>query len=307
VTTDRHIIENRVVNGGLTANAVLAALKTFFGIVGHSEALLADGINSTSDVVYGIVVKIFLALSHKPPDREHPFGHRQLESIAALIVGSFVVVTAIALFWDAVNTLYDLVMARERPLRVGIAALWVALVTIAVKLALAYQARRVALRSGNLAILALARDHANDILSASGAAAGILASRLGFPWADPLMGAIVALVVFYTGLQIIRESASDLTDAVPGEILDRQARDLLRDLPGLVSVEEVLAHRFGPYIVLYITVSVDGAIPVSEGHRIASQIEHALGKGIALVRRVYVHYQPARLPRGQAKGDRREP
>ena len=93
---------------GLAANILLAALKTVIGILGHSPALLADGINSTSDVAYYVVVSVFVRLARKPPDPEHPYGHRQLESISAVVVGAFVVSTAIAIFWTAVRNVYDL-------------------------------------------------------------------------------------------------------------------------------------------------------------------------------------------------------
>jgi cation diffusion facilitator family transporter len=88
------------VNLGLVANLFLAALKTSIGVLGHSPALLADGINSTSDVAYYLVVIVFMKLAREPADTEHPYGHSQLESIAALIVGSFVITTAIAIFWS---------------------------------------------------------------------------------------------------------------------------------------------------------------------------------------------------------------
>ena len=87
------------INVGLAANTLLAILKTSVGIFGHSPALLADGINSTSDVAYGIVVSIFMRLSGKPADEEHPYGHDRLESIAAVVVGAFVITTAISIFW----------------------------------------------------------------------------------------------------------------------------------------------------------------------------------------------------------------
>ena len=69
---------------GLTANILLAVVKCVVGILGNSHALLADGINSTSDVAYGVVVSIFVRLSGKPADHEHPYGHDQLESVAAV-------------------------------------------------------------------------------------------------------------------------------------------------------------------------------------------------------------------------------
>ena len=100
------------VNLGLAANVFLAVLKTSVGIVGHSPALLADGINSTSDVAYYLVVAVFMRLARKPADETHPYGHSQLESIASLVVGAFVITTAIAIFWDSVNNVFELLIER---------------------------------------------------------------------------------------------------------------------------------------------------------------------------------------------------
>jgi len=284
--------ENRAINGGLVANALLAALKTSFGVLGHSGALLADGINSTSDVAYFVVVKICMFFAHKPPDREHPYGHRQLESIAAVAVGAFVVTTAIALFWDALNNVYDLVSGEEATPPVRSVALWVAVITVLTKLVLTVYTRRVAAETGNAAILALARDHRNDIFSATGAAIGILASFCGLSWADPLVGGVVALVVMATGVQILRESAEDLMDTVPSPALEREVREIVDGVPGVLEVEEVLSHRFGPYLLVHVTIGIDGDQSVREGDRIATSVEHLLVSQMALVRRVYVHYHP---------------
>lgn len=293
---------NRAINTGLAANFLLAVMKTFFGIFGHSNALLADGVNSTSDVAYYIVVKICVFFAHKPPDHEHPYGHRQLESIAALTVGAFVITTAIALFWDAINKVFDIFSTGSTADPIRLIALWVALLTVAAKLVLAYYTKRVAKVTGNSAILALARDHRNDIFSAAGAAVGILITRMGWPWGDPLLGAAVALVVLYTGIQILREAAADLMDTVPSKELEAEARAVLKDVQGLEEVEEVQAHRFGPYLVLHISVGLDGGITVAEGDRIATEVEHLLCTKIGLVQRAYVHYHPARQARCLAPG-----
>ena len=286
-------IGNRAINVGLGANVVLALTKTSFGILAHSEALLADGVNSTSDVAYLIVIKVFMFLAGKPPDREHPYGHRQLESIAALTVGAFVITTAIALFWGAVNSVYDIVTSGKTD-HVSLVAMWIALLTVTAKVILTVYTQHAASLTGSAAILALARDHRNDIFTAAGAAAGIIASRCGYQWGDPLVGAVVALVVLMTGIQILRESSADLMDAVPSEAMERQTRAILRDLPGLRAVEEVQAHRFGPYMILNVTIGVDGTKSVEEGDRIASEVERRLCSEIELVKRAYVHYHPAR-------------
>ncbi len=284
---------NRAINIGLGGNIVLAVLKMVFGIFGHSNALLADGINSTSDVTYYIVVKICMVFAHKPADHEHPYGHRQLESIAALTVGAFVITTAIALFWDAVNNVYDIFVSGTTSNPIRMIALWVAFFTVVSKIILSAYTKRVAISTGNGAIMALARDHRNDIISATGAAVGIIITQLGWPWGDPLLGAVVALVVLATGIQILREAAADLMDAVPSKALEAETIQALKDLPGLVQVEEVQAHRFGPYLIMHLTIGLDGAITVTEGDQIATRVEQRICDNLDYVKRVYVHYHPA--------------
>lgn len=294
MTPDRSQTGNQAINVGLGANVILALFKVGFGIFGHSEALLADGINSTSDVAYYIVVKVCMLFAGRPADREHPYGHRQLESIAAVSVGAFVITTAIALFWNSVSKVYDIVTTGTFAHPVSLVALWVALATIVVKLVLTIYTRRAASRTGNAAILALSRDHRNDMFSAAGAAAGIVISRCGYSWGDPLVGAVVAVIILLTGIQILRESSDELMDTVPSDALERQTREVLRGLPGLLAVEEIRAHRFGPYLTLNVTIGVEGTTTVVDGDRIASEVEQLLCSRIELVEQVFVHYHPAR-------------
>ncbi|MBU1662314.1 MAG: cation diffusion facilitator family transporter, partial [Chloroflexi bacterium] len=169
------------VNLGLFANIVLAALKTSIGILGNSPALLADGINSTSDVAYGIVVSVFMRLAGKPPDDEHPYGHSQMESVAAVVVGAFVMTTAIAIFWDAVNNVYDLLAGQGDFSGAASIALWVGLLTVVIKLGLTVWTQRIGQQTQNTAVLALAYDHRNDVFSALAASLGILFGQIGYP------------------------------------------------------------------------------------------------------------------------------
>lgn len=289
---DRKIL--LAVNLGLTANIGLAIAKTTFGIVGHSPALLADGINSTSDVAYYIAVHVFMRLSRKPADHEHPYGHSQLESIAALVVGSFVLTTAVAIFWDAVNKVYDLLPGLGDLGGASVWALVVALLTVAIKITLTVVTRRIGRQTQNPAVFALAYDHRNDIFAASAASVGIFLGRMGYPWVDPLAGAFVALVILRTGIVILRESSEDLMDTVPGRELGQQIAKLLGAVPGVKQVEETQAHRFGPYLVVNLVIGIDGSLTVADGDAIATQVEETLYENINLLRRVHVHYHPVR-------------
>lgn len=277
---------------GLAANILLAVLKCTVGILGASPALLADGINSTSDVAYGVVVSIFVRLSAKPADHEHPYGHDQLESVAAVVVGAFVITTAIAIFWHTVATVHELLTAPLDNGGASVIALWVALSVVLVKFGLTAWTYGISRRVHNSAVLALAQDHRNDIFASSAAAVGILFARMGHPWVDPLAGAVVSLIILHTGVEILRSATADLMDTVPGRELEREIRASLEDVVGLLAIEEVHAHRFGPWLVANLTIGVDGGISVRDGHRIATEVEQRLLSQVEFMRRVYVHYHP---------------
>jgi cation diffusion facilitator family transporter len=138
----------------------------------------------------------------------------------------------------------------------------------------------------------LAYDHRNDVFSALTAAVGIFFGRMGHPWVDPLVGALVALIILRTGIEILRESTADLMDTLPGQALAEQIMGLLDVVPGVEQVEEIHAHRFGPYLVVNVTIGIDGSLSVTEGDEIASQVERTLIKSIGFMRRVHVHYHP---------------
>jgi len=280
------------VNVGLGANVFLAALKTSAGLIGHSPALLADGVNSTSDVAYYLVVAIFMRLARRPADETHPYGHSQLESIASLVIGSFVMTTAIVIFWNAITNVFEMLVGETQSSGAALATLWIALFTVALKIILTILTRQLALETCNPAILALAYDHRNDIFSATAAAIGIFLGRQGYPWFDPMVGGLVALVILRTGVEIIRQSSADLMDAVPSQQMADQITELLGGISDVESVEEIHAHRFGPYLVVNITIGVDGEISVVEGDCIATEVENLLYASIGLLRKVYVHYHP---------------
>lgn len=280
------------INLGLGINILLSALKTTIGVLGHSPALLAEGINSTSDVAYYVVAGIFMRLAKKPADSEHPYGHRQLESIASLIVGAFVVATAVAVFWDAVDKIWDLLDGKMTSLGTLPLALWVALLTVVIKIVIFFYVRKLGRETHNPVVDALAYDHRNDIYSAFAASIGIFLGQNGYPWVDPLAGALVALLILRTGVFILRESSVDLMGVIPSKELAEQIVDILEDLKGVKQLEEIQAHRFGPHIVLNLTIGIDGNLTVTEGDAIATRVEELTCKSIPSVMRVHIHYHP---------------
>jgi cation diffusion facilitator family transporter len=280
------------VNVGLGANTLLAILKTSVGIIGSSPALLADGINSTSDVAYGIVVNIFMRLSGKPADEEHPYGHDRLESIAAVVVGAFVITTAISIFWASINNVYELLRHTSDFTGASQLALWIALFTIVLKIWLAIWTKKIGQETKNNVLKALAADHRNDIFSALAATIGIIFGQIGFLWVDPMAGGVVSIIILITGIEIIKDSAADLMNTLPGNELTDQINNAIKKMPEVKEIEEVSGHRFGLYMVLNITIGVSPDLTVAEGDAIATRVEQTLMEDIDYMRRVFVHYHP---------------
>jgi cation diffusion facilitator family transporter len=293
MTNERDRKSLLAINLGLGVNVLLAGIKTIVGILGHSPALLAEGINSCSDVAYYIAASIFVRLANKPADSEHPYGHRQMESIASVVIGSFIIVTAVAVFWDAVDKIWDLVDGQSSSQGAHPLALWVALATVAIKIFLTWYTRILGRATKNPVVDALAYDHRNDVFSASAASIGIFLGMRGLPWVDPLAGALVAFLIMRTGIFVLRESSTDLMGVVPNRDLAERVSILLKDVQGVLQLEELQAHRFGPHIVINVTIGIEGDLNVREGDNIANRVEEKLVREISNVRRVHVHYHPA--------------
>jgi cation diffusion facilitator family transporter len=144
---------------------------------------------------------------------------------------------------------------------------------------------------------ALAYDHRNDLFSASAASIGIFLGQRGLPWVDPLAGALVAILILRTGIFVLRESSTDLMGVLPHRDLAERISTLLKDVQGVKQLEELQAHRFGPSIVVNLTIGIDGAMSVYDGDLIACCVEETIFHKIPHVRRVYVHYHPAEKSR----------
>jgi cation diffusion facilitator family transporter len=290
---ERDKLSNQTINLGLGSNILLAIIKTLVGIVGHSSALLADGINSTSDVVYYIAVKIFIRQANKPADAEHPYGHRQLESISAIVVGAFILTTGITIFWEAINSMYDLYMSTRHQYTVSLFAVVVATITFGLKLYLYFYTKRNQKATQNPTLRALANDHLNDVLASVAVVIGVIGSRIGLPWADPLAGAFVSLFIIRTGIGIIMQSSTELMDTYPDATFRDDVIKTAGQVPGVKHTEVIGMHRFGPYFTINLDIGVDGNLTISQGHAITDEVETVLLEAYSVsLKTVHVHYHP---------------
>ena len=293
ISTDQaERLSSIAVNLGLFYNIVLALIKTVFGIFGHSAALLADGINSTSDVVYYIAVKIFLKIANKPADKEHPFGHKQMEYIAAIVIASFIMITAIIIAWNSINTFIELIGGEVPYQNVRLITLYVAGFTVLSKIFLSIYTKYLGNKTKNPAVLALAADHINDVFAATSVIVGITFALNGVYWVDPLAGVFVSVFIFKTGFDILKDSADGLMNVAPTDHMRLLVINTINEFHETIMLDSILSHRYGNYYSINITIGIDGEMSMNEADALADELETKLLERDKNLKYVFIHYHP---------------
>ncbi|MDD3050421.1 MAG: cation diffusion facilitator family transporter [Candidatus Cloacimonetes bacterium] len=290
---ERKKIVDSAVDLGLGANIFLALIKTFAGIIWRSQALLADGINSSADVVYYAIVKILLKLAGKPADKEHPYGHLQLESIASLVVGAFVLTTAVSVFWYSINSMKEIINSNGHDSSGSYLVMSVALFTVFSKIILYLYTKRSYQLTRNPALKALASDHINDIFASVSVSIGVVLTKIGYLWVDPLAGAFVALFILKTGIEIIKDSSAQLMDTFPDKDFRKEISSVVTSHEQVLAVDDIGIHRFGPKFILNISLQINGSLSVREGDNISDEVEAKLYSYYEnTLSKVNIHYHP---------------
>lgn len=274
---------------GIAVNLALGAVKLSGGILGGSFALVSDAVNSIGDVVTSIVVLIALRVAQRPPDAEHPYGHTRAEAIAATNVALLVILSALAVGWEA---LQRLTLAHDVP---PAWTLWIAGGSALVKEWLYRYKLRVARRTGSAALVANAWDHRSDALCSLAVLAGLSAVRFGgerFLWADEAAALVVVVAIIWTGLKLFRTSASELMDLQADDKLVATVRAEAEGVPGVAGVETLWLRKSGLEYFADIHIEVPPEMTVAQGHLIGHQVKDRLLERFPTLRDVLVHLEP---------------
>ena len=274
----------------MAVNVVLAAVKIATGILGQSQALLADGIESTADVFSSLVVWAGLRFAVKPADSDHPFGHGKAEPIASLIVSLLLLGAAVFI---AVQSLREILAPHPLP------PAWYTLPVLLAVVAIKETLFRLALRtSHSLASTALRSDawhHRSDALTSAAAFVGIAVALLGgrgYESADDWAALIACGIIVWNGLRLLRVALDEVMDASVAPEVVGQVRALANGVDGVVAVEKCRIRKTGLYLALDIHVVVDGELTVRHGHDIAHQVKDRLLASPHRINDVTVHIEP---------------
>ncbi len=278
----------RVTWAGVWTNAILSAAKLMGGFLGGSQALIADGLHSLSDLASDAFVLTALRFSGQPADDRHPYGHGRAETAAAFGVGFVLLIAGIFLLIRSAGDLWI-----PRPYHLNFLALPFIIAAIAAKEALYWLTIRVGRRTHNQALLANAWHHRSDAYSSVAALAGITFALFGYWWADALVASVVAALVIWAGLKIMTDSFDDIMDAAPSEEVREGILAALEGVEGVRNIHRLRIRRLGPHLVVDVHIMVDPEISVAAGHAIAHNGEHAVLGQVDEVSEVNVHVEPA--------------
>ena len=249
-------------------NLFLATAQVLIGVYARSQALIADGLHSLSDLVADGVVLFAARHSHAEADDNHPYGHARFETAASLAIGLILMGTGLALVWGAGQRLHEgSADAAVHPL-----ALLAALITLAAKEGLFHYMRRIGEGLKSSMLIANAWHARADAASSLVVALGIAANLMGWHSMDAVAAIIVGAMIVKTGWSFSLDAFHSLTDhALDPEEITR-IRQTVRAVDGVRDVHKLRTRRMGDWAVIDMHIEVDPYLTVSEGHYIAEQI-----------------------------------
>ncbi|PWU21634.1 MAG: cation-efflux pump [Verrucomicrobia bacterium] len=276
---------------GLTINVILSASKFLAGITGHSHALVADAVESLTDVFSSLVVWRGLVVAAEPADEDHPYGHGKAEPLAAALVAILLLFAAVWIAYEAVHSLSE---PRPAP---RLFTLLVLIGVVGLKEGLFRFVHHESVSVQSPAVHADAWHHRADAITSLAAALGIVVALVGgkgYERADDIAAICAAVVVAWNGWRLLRPAVNDLMDRSPNREIVERVRRIAAETPGVEGVEKCRARKMGHQYYFDLHVEVDPQMTVQRSHEIAHDVKDNVRKRVPRVRDVLVHIEPAR-------------
>ena len=269
-------------------NLVLSALQVVVGVVVASQALIADGIHSLSDLAADFIVLLALKHSRKAPDADHHYGHQRYENAASLVLGGLLLAVGVGMFWSAAGKLLTPeTIAPGSPVALGIA-----LFTLAAKEGLFRYMLAVAERVRSSMLVANAWHARSDAASSLVVAIGIGGNLLGYGLLDPIAALIVGLMVGKMGWTFLWDALHDLTDRAATEQETSAIEQEILATPGILGLHDLRTRKTGDMILVDVHLEIDGNLSVREGHAISETVhERVMARHPVL--NILTHVDPA--------------
>ena len=270
-------------------NAGLAALKISFGLIAGSLAVVGDGIDSITDIILSIVMLLAALIIEKPPDKEHPYGHRRVETLATKIV-SFVIFFAGAQL--ALATVRTLISGAHPELPSSI-AIYVSIVSIAGKILLSMKLFRIGRTAESVMVVANAKNMANDIIISTAVLVGLIVTQLlAIPIIDTAVALGVSIWVMKTAVEIFLDSSIEVMEGVRDPSIYDKIFAAVADVEGASKPHRTRIRQISNLFVVDLDIEVDPDITVSEAHEIVVEVERTIRERVRNIYDIMTHIEP---------------
>lgn len=282
---------SRVLQRVLILNLLVAAAKIGFGYATGLVSIVSDGFHSLTDSASNVVALVGVRVARKPPDEDHPYGHRKFETLAAGGIFVFLVLVMIEVVETAIGRL-------RHPTAVTVDATGFAVMsaTVAVNLLVVWYEAREGRRLGSELLVADARHTRSDVLTSITVLAALAGVALGMPVLDPVAGIVVAGFIGHTGYLIARDTSRILSDAI---VIDEQAvQQVVMSVPGVVGCHQIRTRGSVDHVFLDLHVWMPAHLPLVEAHALSHVVKDRLMARFPEVADALIHIEPPPAPAG---------
>ncbi len=279
---------------GLFTNFSLFVLKLIAGILGRSQAILADAFHTLSDLFTDSIVILGLRISSKEEDEGHPYGHGKAETIAAFVLGFILFLAGLAIFLESFLKFLS-IYRGQKTLPPTILAISAGIISILGKEILFRYTISIGKKIGSSALIANAWHHRSDAFSSIASTMGAGGAMLiGSKWVilDPLAGAVVSFLIIKVGYDILRKEMGGLMEASPEKEIRASIEKLLKEDPRVKEFHKLRMRYIGRKVALDFHLVLDENLSFSDAHSIASSIEEKIKNKLSFLHTVVIHMEP---------------
>jgi len=274
---------------GIVSSLALAAVKIFTGIVGNSYALIADGIESLTDIFTSSIVLTGLYFASKPADENHPYGHGKAEPFAGVAVSLGIFVAAIIII---VQSLYEIITPHHAPASFTLIVL---VLVIVIKESLFRFVIKVGTSVNSIAVKSDAWHHRSDAITSAAAFIGISIALIGgegYESADDFAALFASVIIIINAYRIFKPALFELLDTAPPTQVVQKVRGVAGKVENVMGIDKCFVRKMGFDYFVDIHVLVDANLPVHKGHEIAHKVKDELMKEYSNISDVLVHIEP---------------
>ncbi len=271
---------------GIIGNIFLLIIKAFIGLITGSQAMIADSINSASDIFASLMTFIGNKIASEPRDETHNFGHGKAEYIFSLLISLVMILLSVKLLIDSTSSL-----VHSNYFSFSWGLIIVCIITICTKLGLYIYTRAIARKYNNILLEANYKDHRNDCLITTGTLIACLGAIFNIYWLDGVIGLLIAIWILYTGIKIFIESYNVLMDISLDAANNDMIIELAKTYDSIKGIDSIYSTPSGYKYIVFVTIQVDGNLTTFESHQIADNLEEDLKK-LDKISHAIVHVNP---------------